>query len=125
MRHLTEEIKQEIITEILAARENREQFLLEMKQRQKEGLDVAKKCANFLKEKYGVTKVILFGSLLNYEKMTPHSDIDLAVWDLPEKNYFKAVGFLLEIADDFSIDLVEIQNVRPYILPAIDQGVEL
>jgi hypothetical protein len=125
MRHLTEETKQEIIAELLAARENREQFLLEMKQRQKEGLDVAKKCADFLKEKYGVTKVILFGSLLNYEKMTPHSDIDLAVWGLPEKDYFKAVGFLLEIADNFSIDLVEIQNVRPYILPAIDQGVEL
>ena len=60
MRHLTEETKQEIIAELLAARENREQFLLEMKQRQKEGLDVAKKCADFLKEKYGVTKVILF-----------------------------------------------------------------
>ena len=59
MRHLTKEIKQEIITKILAARENCEQFLLEMKQRQKEGLDVAKKCADFLKEKYGVTKVIL------------------------------------------------------------------
>ena len=125
MRHLTEETKQEIIAEILAARENREQFLLEMKQRQKEGLDVAKKCANFLKKKYGVSKVVLFGSLLNYEKMTPHSDIDLAVWGLPEKDYFKVVGFLLEIADSFSIDLVEIQNVRPYILPAIDQGVEL
>jgi predicted nucleotidyltransferase len=125
MRHLTEETRQEIIAEVLAARENREQFLLEMKQRQKKGLDVAKKCTNFLKEKYGVTKMILFGSLLNYEKMTPHSDIDLAVWGLPEKDYFKAVRFLLEIADSFSIDLVEIKNVRPYILPAIDQGVEL
>jgi predicted nucleotidyltransferase len=125
MRHLTEERKQEIIAEVLAARANREQFLLEMKQRQKEGLDIAKKCANFLKEKYRVTKVVLFGSLLDYEKMTPHSDIDLAVWGLPEKDYFKAVGFLLEIADNFSIDLVEIQNVRPYILSAIDQGVEL
>lgn len=59
MRHLTEKTEQEIIAELLAARENREQFLLEMKQRQKEGLDVAKKCADFLKEKYGVTKVIL------------------------------------------------------------------
>jgi predicted nucleotidyltransferase len=125
MRHLTEERKQEIIAEVLAARANREQFLLEMKQRQEEGWDVAKKCANFLKEKYRVTKVVLFGSLLDYEKMTPDSDIDLAVWGLPEKDYFEAVGFLLEIADNFSIDLVEIQNVRPYILSAIDQGVEL
>ena len=125
MRHLTEETRQEIIAEVLAARENREQFLLEMKQRQKEGLELAKKCANFLKEKYGVTKVVLFGSLLDYEQMTPHSDIDLAVWGLPEKDHFKAVGFLLEIADNFSIDLVEIQHARSYILSAINQGVEL
>ena len=125
MRHLTEEIRQEIIAEVLAARENREQFLLEMKQRQKEGLELAKKCANFLKEKYGVTKIVLFGSLLDYEQMTPHSDIDLAVWGLPEKDYFKAVGFLLEIADNFSIDLVEIQHARSCILSAINQGVEL
>ena len=125
MRHLTEETRQEIIAEVLAARENREQFLLEMKQRQKEGLELAKKCANFLKEKYGVSKVVLFGSLLDYEQMTPHSDIDLAVWGLPEKDYFKAVGFLLEIADNFSIDLVEIQHARSYILSAINQGVEL
>ena len=96
-----------------------------MKQRQKEGLELAKKCANFLKEKYGVTKIVLFGSLLDYEQMTPHSDIDLAVWGLPEKDYFKAVGFLLEIADNFSIDLVEIQHARSYILSAINQGVEL
>ena len=125
MRHLTGKTEQEIIAELLAVRENREQFLLEMKQRQKKGLELAKKCANFLKEKYGVTKVVLFGSLLDYEQMTPHSDIDLAVWGLPEKDYFKAVGFLLEIADNFSIDLVEIQHARSYILSAINQGVEL
>ena len=39
MRHLTEKAKQEIITEVLTARENRKQLLLEMKQRQNKGLD--------------------------------------------------------------------------------------
>ncbi|ELP52674.1 hypothetical protein O53_4399 [Microcystis aeruginosa TAIHU98] len=34
MTQLTEERKQEIIAEVLAARATREQFLLEMKQRQ-------------------------------------------------------------------------------------------
>jgi predicted nucleotidyltransferase len=125
MRQLTEEIKQEMIAEVLATRANHEQFLLEMRQRQKEGLEVAKKCANFLKQKYGVTKVVLFGSLLNHEQMTYHSDIDLAVWGLPEKDYFKAVGFLLEISGNFSIDLVEVQNARECILSAINQGLEL
>lgn len=125
MRELTEARKQEIIAEVLAARANRESFLNEMKERQRRGLEIAKQCAAFLKEKYGVTKVVLFGSLLNHEKMSPRSDIDLAVWGLPEEDYFKAVGFLLEIADGFSIDLVEARKVRDYILPSIERGVEL
>ena len=49
MTPLTEEQKQEIITEVLAARANRKQFLLEMKQRQQAGLKIAQKCASLLK----------------------------------------------------------------------------
>ena len=64
MRILTEARKKEIIADVLAARKNQEQFLLDMKQRQQEGLATAKKCAELLKTKYGVTKVVLFGSLL-------------------------------------------------------------
>jgi len=124
MTPLTEEQKQEIITEVLAARANREQFLLEMKQRQQAGLKIAQKCASLLKEKYGVTKVVLFGSLLNYEEITPHSDLDLAVWDLPEKDYFKAIAEL-DNGQDFEVDLVEVQKAHPYILEAIAQGIEL
>ncbi len=124
MRLLTEARKQEIIAEVLTARANREQFLAEMKQRQQEGLAVAHKCAELLKEKYGVTKVVLFGSLLNHEKMTPHSDIDLAVWDLPEKDYFKAVADL-DYGHDFEVDLVEIQQAKPHIFKGIEQGLEL
>ena len=105
MTQLTEERKQEIIAEVLAARANRKQFLLEMKQRQQAGLKIAQKCASLLKEKYGVTKVVLFGSLLNYEEITPHSDLDLAVQDLPEKDYFKAIAEL-DNGQDFEVDLV-------------------
>ena len=124
MRILTEARKQEIITEVLAAQENQEQFLLDMKQRQQEGLRVAKKCADLLKKKYGVTKVVLFGSLLNHKKITYHSDIDLAVWNLPGKDYFKASADL-DRQHNFEVDLVEIQHAPPYILDAINQGIEL
>jgi predicted nucleotidyltransferase len=91
------------LLKFLAARANREQFLLEMKQRQQAGLKIAQKCASLLKEKYGVTKVVLFGSLLNYEEITSHSDLDLAVWDLPEKDYFKAIAEL-DNGQDFEVD---------------------
>ena len=121
---LTDEKKQEIINRVLTARANREQFLCLMKQRQKEGLDIAKQCAYLLKKKYGVAKVFLFGSLLNHEKMTLHSDIDLAVSNLSEKDYFKAIADL-DSGHNFEIDLVEIQKAYPHILEAIYQGIKL
>jgi hypothetical protein len=51
-------------------------------------------------------------------------DIDLAVWGLPEKLYFKAVARLLSLSD-FDFDLVEVQYASPEILMAIAQGTEL
>ncbi|MGK7887433.1 MAG: nucleotidyltransferase family protein [Crocosphaera sp.] len=125
MKHLTELEKEEIITKVVAAQLDQKQFSLNMKEKQKQGFKIAKKCANFLQNKYGVTKVVLFGSLLNYEEMNKDSDIDLAVWNLSEKEYFNAVGFLLEISEDFSIDLVEAEKAKTYILDAINQGLEL
>ena len=68
--------------------------------------------------------MVLFGSMLNPERMTWLSDIDLAVWGLPEKDFFKA-GAAIEQGHDFPIDLVEIQHARSHILQAIEQGMEL
>jgi predicted nucleotidyltransferase len=125
MSLINEATKQRIIQEILEARKNRPQFLVAMQERQKQGLKIARQCAKILKERFGAEKVVLFGSLLDHQQMSWRSDIDLAVWGLPEKDYFKAVGVLLDIAEDFSLDLIEAQHARSYILPAISQGIEL
>jgi predicted nucleotidyltransferase len=125
MNSIENTTKQRIIQEILDARKNRPQFLAAMKQRQEQGFKVAKYCAEVLKQRFGVEKVVLFGSLLDYKIMNWHSDIDLAVWGLPEENYFQAVGILLDIAQGFSVDLVEFQYAKPHILTAISEGCEL
>lgn len=65
----------------------------------------------------------MFGSVLT-QHFHETSDIDLAVWNLPEKVYFKTVARLLSLSD-FEIDLVEVQYASPEILEAIAQGKEL
>ncbi|KHG39169.1 MAG: nucleotidyltransferase domain-containing protein [Aphanizomenon flos-aquae KM1D3_PB] len=125
MSLINEATKQRIIQEVLEARKNRPQFLVAMQERQKQGLKIARQCAKILKERFGAEKVVLFGSLLDHQQMSWRSDIDLAVWGLPEKDYFKAVGVLLDIAEDFSLDLMEAQHAKSYISPAISQGIEL
>ena len=124
MTPLDDKTREQIVARVLAGREQRPQRLVQMKERQQLGIEVAHECARILKAEFGATKVVLFGSMLNPERMTRRSDIDLAVWELPEKDFFKA-GAAIERGHDFSIDLVEVQHARPHILKAIEQGMVL
>ena len=94
-------------------------------QRQQQGWRIARQAAEHLKSQWGASKVVLFGSMLLTPAVHTRSDLDLAVWDLPETNYYRALGTLLDLDPDFSIDLVEIQHAKPAILKAIQDGVEL
>ena len=131
MSVVDEETRKRIVAEVLEARANRPQFLAQMKERQQQGWAIARRCAQVLKEQFGVEKVVLFGSLLDHEGMHWRSDIDLAVWGLSEDNYWKASATLddviIESGFDFApVDLVDINLAKPHILKAINiEGIEL
>lgn len=118
------ETPEQIVARVMAARAERPKHLARMQERQQKELAVACECARILKEQFGAKRVVLFGSMLDPKLMWWGSDIDLAVWGLPEKDLFKA-GAAIEHGHDFAIDLVEVQHTMPHILPAIEQGVEL
>jgi len=107
----------------LTARARRQQRQVVLEQRRQHGFEVAKTAAQVLKTEFGTSRVVLFGSLLS-EHFHETSDLDLAVWGLLERFYFKAVARLLSLSD-FEIDLVEAQYADPEILAAIAQGEEL
>jgi uncharacterized protein len=94
----------------------------QLEHRRQQGLAGAATAAAQLKQ-LGATKVVLFGSLLD-ESFHEQSDMDLAVWGLPENLYFRAVAQLQGIAG-FEVDLVEAQNAMPHVVVAIAQGIEL
>lgn len=108
---------------ILTAKTRKQQRLSALHQRRERGLAIAKMAAQILKIEFTASRVVMFGSLLN-ENFHETSDIDLAVWRLPEKSYFKAVAQLLSLSE-FEFDLVEVQYASPEILAAIAQGIEL
>ncbi|ACK70828.1 DNA polymerase beta domain protein region [Gloeothece citriformis PCC 7424] len=124
MSALDDRTRSQIVAQVLKARANRGDFLEQMQQRQQKGWEIARQCAKILKEQFGVRRVVLFGSMLNLEEMSYDSDIDLAVWGLPEKDLFRA-GAALERGHDFVVDLVEVQKAKPHILKAIEKGMEL
>ncbi|NJN87701.1 MAG: nucleotidyltransferase domain-containing protein [Leptolyngbyaceae cyanobacterium SL_7_1] len=108
---------------ILTARSRQQQRLVALEQRRQHGFEIANTAAHLLKTEFSASRVVVFGSLLN-QNFHETSDLDLAVWDLPEAFYFQAVSRLLSLSD-FAVDLVEVQRPSPEILVAIAQGTEL
>ena len=83
-----------------------------LQKRHQAGLKQAKELAEILKTEFGATKAVLFGSMLCVNDVHMGSDIDLAVWNLPSKEYFAAVSRMMD-AHDFAVDLVRIEEAPP------------
>ncbi len=106
----------------LTATKREEARLQNLQSRRSQGIAISQQAAELLKQ-WGATRVVLFGSILG-EYFHETSDLDLAVQDLPEHLYFRAVAQLQDISN-FTIDLVEINYAAPYIQEAITKGREL
>lgn len=90
--------------------------------RQERAWQVARRAAALLKDEFGVTRVMAFGSLLQARLFHPRSDIDLAVWELDERDYLRALSRLLSLDPEISIDLVEFEYARPALQAAIQES---
>ena len=98
-------------------------WVYELKYELKSRCSLYQTAAQILKTEFAASRVVVFGSLLG-ESFHETSDLDLAVWGLPEKSYFKAVSRLVALSA-FAVDLVEVQYAKPELLAAIAQGLKL
>ncbi len=71
---------------------------------------VARQAARVLKEAFGATQVIAFGSLVHGAWFGPRSDIDLAVEGVPAETFWRAWCTLDRLDPAFEIDLVAIES---------------
>ena len=79
-----------------------------------------------LRERFGATRVVAFGSLTRCEWFTPWSDIDLAVWDIPPDAFYRAVAAVTGLDPEFKADLVAPEDCQPSLRRVIDrEGVAL
>jgi uncharacterized protein len=84
-----------------------------LQQRQKLGLTIAQQASELLKRDFQAEKVVLFGSMRLLDRIHERSDVDLAVWGLNPQDYFQAVGQLLALHPNISVDLVEVETAPP------------
>jgi predicted nucleotidyltransferase len=110
-----------------ASAEKRQQHKRDrLRQRQQLGLAIAQQASELLKQDFQVEKVVLFGSMRSLDRVHDRSDVDLAVWGLDPKNYFRAVGKLQSLHPDISVDLVEAETAPLRLLHEIEHnGVSL
>jgi predicted nucleotidyltransferase len=93
----------------------------DLEKRLESGLTLARTAATLLKRKYGAKKVVLIGSLLDADRFTPWSDIDIAVWGITIDKFYQAVAAVTGMSTEFKIDLIDPETCRPALLEAIEK----
>jgi predicted nucleotidyltransferase len=88
--------------------------------------EVAKKAAKLLRERYGVNRVRVFGSLTHKGSFHQGSDIDLAVEGLKISDYWEALTSVLFLDDQIFVEIADRAICRPELWKVVEQeGIDL
>ncbi len=108
------------------ARERWQAELEQLRARRAQAEELAQQAARLLKDQFGVSRVVLFGSLIHPGSFTAWSDIDLAAWGLTSKNWLRAIAAVQSLSGDIEINLVDVSTCSAALLEIIEkEGVEL
>ncbi len=110
-----------------AARRRAQQGLSpEAEARRQRALAAARRAAAVLKEEFGATRVVVFGSAAHGHWFTETSDIDLAVSGVAWSDFFRAWNQIETTTSDFGVDLVDIEDAVAGVQRSIEKhGIEL
>lgn len=72
----------------------------------------AHRVAAMLYKDFGATQVAVFGSLVEPKSFSKRSDIDMAIWGIPNDKYFRAVSVASDISGLFKVDLVDFKDCK-------------
>jgi predicted nucleotidyltransferase len=88
--------------------------------------ELARQAADALRRRFGVTRVVVFGSLVHPGSFTPWSDFDIAAWGIKPEDTFRAIGVAMDIGDEIEVNLVDVGACRASILEVIErEGVDI
>lgn len=98
----------------------------ELARRREKAWELARHAASLLKEKYGATKAVVFGSLTRESGFTRWSDVDIAAWGLKPEDTLKALGEVMDLSSEIELNLVDVAACPPELLRRIEsEGVEI
>lgn len=98
----------------------------ETAKRRRKAWRLARRAATFLKQEYGATRVVVFGSLSHGGWFHARSDLDLAVEGLKPGVIWRAWSAVEQLAPGFQVDLIELETATERLCQRIrEQGKEL
>ena len=97
-----------------------------LRERERRAWELARQAAAALREQFGVSRVVVFGSLVHPGSFTPWSDVDIAAWGIRPEDTFRAIGVIVDLDAEIPVNLVDVGACRASILRVIEQeGVPL
>jgi predicted nucleotidyltransferase len=118
--------KEEIESYRDALRRRQEHELQDLQRRKDRAWALARQAAVLLKEEFGASRVVVFGSLARDDLFTLWSDVDLAAWGLRSQDTFRAIGAVYDLDAVIPINLVDVNAARASLLETIRrEGIEL
>ena len=109
-----------------AARRREQQESREAAERRASAWALARQSADLLRQRFGASRVVVFGSLVHDGCFTPWSDVDLAAWGLHPADTFRAMGAVHDLDPDIEINLVDVDTCSPSLLAMIEaEGIEV
>lgn len=109
-----------------AARQRQMQEEQEIACRRERAWALARQAATLLREQFGATRVVLFGSLVHQAAFTPWSDVDIAAWGIRPDDTLRALGAVLDLDAEIEVNLVDVSTAHSSLLDLIEQeGIEL
>ncbi len=86
----------------------------------------ARSAAAMLRQSYGATRIVLFGSLAHGAWLDPGSDVDLAIEGVAAAQYWQAWAAVESHFASVGVDLVDLSDASPSLRREIErQGIEL
>lgn len=90
-----------------------------LEDRRRRAWTVARRAADLLREVYGATRVVVYGSLSTGTYFDERSDIDLAAWGIAYEDLWRASGAVAALDTAFVIELVRVEEASSGLVDAI------
>jgi predicted nucleotidyltransferase len=104
-----------------AARQRQAQQAEALERRRECAWDLARQAAILLRDSFGATRVVVFGSLANEQFFTRWSDVDIAAWGLRPEDTFRAIGAVFDLDAEIPVNLVDVNNASTSLVNTIDK----